>query len=48
MLAKLKEMFGSKKPAGSRARGAKVNLDRRFTIVSGDRAGEHVEGLPGR
>jgi eukaryotic-like serine/threonine-protein kinase len=34
MLAKLKEMFGSKKPAGSRARRAKVNLDRRFTIVS--------------
>lgn len=34
MLAKLKAMFGSKRPGSVRARTAKVNLDRRFTLVT--------------
>jgi serine/threonine-protein kinase len=34
MIAKLKAMFGSKGPGGSKPRASKVNLDRRFTLVS--------------
>src|SRR5262245_24951079 len=34
MLAKLKEMFGSKSSGGSRPRPSRVNLEKRFTIVA--------------
>jgi serine/threonine protein kinase len=34
MLTKLREMFGGKGPGARKPRKAKVNLDRRFTIVS--------------
>ena len=34
MLAKLKAMFGGNKQGGKKPRGAKVNLKRRFTLVS--------------
>jgi serine/threonine protein kinase len=34
MLAKLKKMFGSNGSARSKSKGAKVNLSRRFTLVS--------------
>jgi eukaryotic-like serine/threonine-protein kinase len=34
MLGKLKDLFGSKRPSGSAPRMKRVNVDRRFTLVS--------------
>src|SRR5712671_6715896 len=34
MLGKLKNLFGSKKPGGAAVRMKRVNIDRRFTLVS--------------